>query len=150
MGRHILMICTSGTSAYEALESVQDLEQNPSDSQILEAIFSDPPKRFDYNERLAAIEIMKAPYGNQSIMTSADFGVSHKFPSAETQTILRWLSDVIQKKVAEVDELRIVILPSKDQKSILTANITATYIQHLQPLFPKIKLSCKRENIIPL
>ena len=149
MGRHILMICTSGTSA-TALPSVQSLAPEPSDEEILAAVFADPPQRKDYDKRLEAIKIMKAPYENQNIMTSPDFSSSHKFPSAEMQTVLRWLSDVIQKKVAEVDELRIIILPSQDSNSILTAKVTAVCLQHLQPLFPKIKLVCSRENIIPL
>ena len=147
MGRQIFMICTSGTSAVTGLASVKallSLPQPVTDQQIINAVLESPPQDSrDYNERMAAIEVMKAPSAN----THADFGTSYKFPSAELQTILRWL-----RESPDVDELRVTLLPSQDPKSILTANVTAVCLQLLQPLFPNVKLTFSRSNpgIIPL
>ena len=148
MGRQIFMICTSGTSAVTGLASVKALLSTPvtsiTDKQIINAILETPQQASrDYNERMAAIEIMKAP--SASIHT--DFGASEKFPSAELQTILRWL-----RESPDVDELRITLLPSQDPKSILTANVTAVCLKILQPLFPNVKFIFSRSypGIIPL
>ena len=112
MGRQIFMICTSGTSAFTGLASVKALLSLPqpiTDQQIINAILESPPQDSrDYKERITAIEVMKAPSAN----THADFGASYKFPSAELQTILRWL-----RESPDVDELRVTLLPSQDPKS---------------------------------
>ena len=147
MGRRILMICTSGTSAVSGLKSVSALlssHQPITDQQIKSAILEDPPENSrDYHERMSAIGLMKS----QSLQTDLDFGASYKFPSAEVQTILRWLSEA-----KEIEELRIILLPSHDERSILTANVTVICLQTLQHLFPNTKFICSRDTsgIIPL
>ncbi|MBQ3457286.1 MAG: hypothetical protein IJG36_12680 [Synergistaceae bacterium] len=59
MGRHILMICTSGTSAVTSLPSVEALLSNfesLSDEQIMNAVLNIEGSR-DYNKRLKAISL---------------------------------------------------------------------------------------------
>ena len=140
------MICPSGTSAVTGLASVKALlssTMTPTDQQIKDAVLEPPPQDSrDYNERIAAIEIMKAP-SEKIFANNANFGASERFPSAELQTILRWL-----RGSPDVDELRVILLPSKDSKSILTAKVTAVCLQILKPLFPKVKFS--DSEIIPL
>ncbi len=153
MGRHILMICTSGTSAVSSLPSISALlseSQALTDAQIMEAVLNPEGSR-DYEDRLPAVELMKNPEEYKDVLRDSNFGTLYKFPSAEIQTILRWISDTIQGKVSEVDELRIIMLPSQDTKSILTSHVTAVCLNRLTPLFRNIKLSITREiSIIPL
>ena len=147
MGRNVLMICTSGTSAVTSLPSVKRLPNSPSDEMILDALLN-PEGCSDYADRLPAVELMKNPESFGDIIRNPDFGSSFKFPSAEVQTIMRWLSDTLQGKAPEVDELRIIMLPSEDPRSKLTAKVTAVCLNHLRPLFSEIKLICSA--IIPL
>ncbi|MBR0247613.1 MAG: hypothetical protein IJQ70_01435 [Synergistaceae bacterium] len=154
MGRHILMICTSGTSAVTSLPSVKRLLDSPpplTDEKIIEAVLNPEGSR-DYADRLSGVELMKNPESFGDIIRDPKFGSSFKFPSAEVQTIMRWLSDTVQGKAPEVDELRIIMLPSEDPKSILTSEITTVCLNHLRPLFSEIKLICSRDSsaIIPL
>ena len=154
MGRHILMICTSGTSAVTSLPSVKDLlkESKPlTDEQIMNAVLNPAGSR-DYEDRLPAVELMKNPEKYKDVLRDSNFGTMYKFPSAEIQTILRWISDMIQGKASGADELRIIMLPSQDPRSILTSHVTAVCLNRLTPLFRNIKLSISRksESIIPL
>lgn len=148
------MICTSGTSAVMSLPSVKALLDSPSpmtDEQIMKAALNTEGSR-DSKERASAVELMNNPERYSSVLKSTDFGTLYKFPSAEIQTILRWISDTLQGKVSEVDELRIIMLPSKDPRSIITSHVTAVCLNHLKPLFRDIKLNISRESssIIPL
>ncbi len=154
MGRHILMICTSGTSAVTSLPSVKDLlkESKPlTDEQIMNAVLNPAGSR-DYEDRLPAVELMKNPEKYKDVLRDSNFGTMYKFPSAESQTILRWISDMIQGKASGADELRIIMLPSQDSESILTSHVTAVCLSRLTPLFRNIKLIISRESesIIPL
>ena len=148
------MICTSGTSAVTSLPSVAYLRETfltLTDDQILNAALNPEGSR-DFKDRLSAVELMKNPEGYKNILSDPNFGTSYKFPSAEIQTILRWISDTIQGKAQGVDELRIVLLPSEDEKSILTSHVTAVCLNRLSPLFGSIKLNISRgsASIIPL
>ena len=140
MSRHILMICTTGKSAsylrrdYEAL--------NDSDtSSILQAILhctQNNPKR------AAMIAIMSDPQAFADAMKDEKFGTAHLFPTAETQTLLRWLQD----KAHEISQLRIIMLPSQDRDSILTARTAIICLERLHPLYPSTKII--DGGIIPL
>ena len=154
LGRHILVICTSGTSAVTSLPSIKALLDSPSpltDAQILKAALNIEGSR-DSKDRASAVELMSSPERYSHILSGQDFGTSYKFPTAEIQTILRWISDTIQGKASAVDELRIVMLPSEDPKSILTSHVTAVCLNQLKPLFSNIKLNICRDgsSIIPL
>ena len=158
------MICTSGTSAlyvqsiielmaYLAQQSAEkkvtseDIKK-VTDEQIIKAVLNESKK-----ERLPAVELIKNPESHINVLRDSDFGTLYKlFPCAEIQTILRWISDTLQGKVSEVDELRIIMLPSKDSRSIMTSHVTAVCLNQLKPLFRNIKLNISREDssIIPL
>ena len=147
------MICTSGTSAVTSLPSVKRLLDSPplTEEKIMEAMLNPEGSR-DYADRLSGVELMKNPESFGDIIRDPQFGSSFKFPSAEVQTIMRWISDTVQGKAPEVDELRIIMLPSEDPKSILTSEITAVCLNRLRQLFSGIKLICSRDSsaIIPL
>ncbi len=95
---------------------------------------------------------MKNPEKYKNILADSDFVKSYIFPSAEAQTVLRWLSNVIKGKAKEVDEMRVVMLPTKTEASELTAHAGVVCLNHLKPLYGKIKLHCSRDSsgIIPL
>ena len=147
------MICTSGTSAVTSLPSVKALcgdIASLTDEQILNAVLNTEGSR-DYESRLPAVDLMKNPDKYNNVLRDSKFGTMYKFPSAEIQTILRWISDINQGRVSAVDELRIIMLPSEDPKSILTSHVTAVCLNQLTPLFSNIKLNISRESsIIPL
>lgn len=153
MGRHVLMICTSGTSAVTSLPGVKALSGDSnalSDEQIMNAVLN-PEGCRDYESRLPAVELMKNPEEYKDVLKDSDFGTIYKFPSAEIQTILRWISDTIQGRTSEADELRIIMLPSQDPKSILTSHVTAVCLNRLTPIFRNIKLNINRDvSVIPL
>lgn len=171
MGRHILMICTSGTSAIAPFPKLQTFlgerltreqekipeiiaEQiekvtNLTDEQIFEAVLSSDVKE---KERQNVAAVMTDPEKYKDVLNAPDFVTSYIFPSAEAQTILRWLSNVMKGEAEEVDEVRIVMLPTKTGTSALTAHVGVVCLNHLKPLYGKIKVHCSRDSsgIIPL
>ena len=75
MGRHVLMICTSGTSAVTSLPSVKALSGDPnalSDEQIMNAVLN-PEGCRDYEARLSAVELMKNPEEYKDVLRDSDF-----------------------------------------------------------------------------
>ena len=154
MGRKILMICTSGTSAYKSLPSVQALLKinSPTEQEILGAVLNPAGVKYDIEKRVKAAELIKNPELYENILELSDFGSKFLFPSAEVQTILRWLGDTIQGSIEAVDELRVVMLPSEDEESILTSQVTVVTLNKLNPIFKGIKLKCSRDKlgIMPL
>ena len=154
MGRHILMICTSGTSAVSSLPCVKALLKDYktlTDEQIMSALLN-PEGSKDYEDRLPAVDLMKNPDEYKNVLADSNFVKSYIFPSAEAQTVLRWLSNVIKGKAEEVDEVRVVMLPTRTDASELTAHAGVVCLNHLKPLYGKIKLHCSRDSsgIIPL
>ena len=154
MGRHILMICTSGTSSVSSLPSVKALLGEPqplTDEQIMTALLKPEGSR-DYQDRLPAVELMKNPESRKNALADSDFVRSYIFPSAEAQTVLRWLSSVIKGEAEEVDEVRVVMLPTETKASELNAHAGVVCLNHLKPLYGKIKVHCSRDSsgIIPL
>ena len=144
------MICTSGTSAVSSLPSVKALaveSQVWNDEQIMKAVLN-PEGARDYQERLPAVELMSNPDNYINVLKDSNFGTLYKFPSTEIQTILRWISDTMQGRASEVDELRIILLPSKDIKSILTSHVTAVCLKKLTPIFNNIKVNISK--ILPI
>ena len=89
------------------------------------------------------INLMKNPQAHSDAMSSPDFGSSFFFPSAEAQTILRWL----QHHSQEISQLRILFLPSESPDSILTARAASICLHRLQPLYPNITLDCSFEPL---
>ena len=165
------MICTSGTSAITPFPKLQtflgerltrEQEKIPeiiaeqiekvtslTDKQILEAVLSSDVKE---KERQNAAGVMIDPEKYKDVLNAPDFVTSYIFPSAEAQTILRWLSNVMKGEAEEVDEVRIVMLPTETGTSALTAHAGVVCLNHLKPLYGKIKLHCSRDSsgIIPL
>ena len=134
------MICTSGTSAVTSLPSVKELlkESNPpTDEQILNAVLNPEGSR-DYEARMPAAELMKNPEKYKDVLRDSDFVKSYIFPSAESQTVLRWLSNVIKGKEEKVDEVRVVMLPTKTKASELTAHAGVVCLNHLRPLYGNV------------
>ena len=148
MGRKILMICTSGTSACTSLPSVQALVKidAPTEQQILESFSRLDGAQGNIEKRAKAAELIKSPKLYENILESSDFGNEFLFPSAEAQTILRWLNDTICGTVEAVDELRIVMLPSEYKGAILNSNITVLTLNKLTPLLKNIKLKCSCDS----
>ena len=105
MGREILMICTTGTSA-SYLRSCETLDDSDNAS-ILHAILSIPGRN---SERVPMIELMSDPPGHHDAMTDKNFGNSQFFPSAEAQTILRWLKD----KAHDIVSIETPVVPDRD------------------------------------
>lgn len=154
MGRHILMICTSGTSAVTSLPSVKALSgdiNSLGDEQIMSALLNPEGSR-DYEDRLPAVELMKNPDEHKDALRDSNFVTSYIFPSAESQTVLRWLSSVMKGESEEVDEVRVVMLPTNTRASELTAHAGVVCLNHLKPLYGKIQVHCSRDSsgIIPL
>ena len=148
------MICTSGTSAVTSLPSVKELlkESNPpTDEQILNAVLNPEGSR-DYEARMPAAELMKNPEKYKDVLRDSDFVKSYIFPSAESQTVLRWLSNVIKGKEEKVDEVRVVMLPTKTKASELTAHAGVVCLNHLRPLYGNIKVHCSSNSsgIVPV
>ena len=125
------MICTAGTSSGRL---------NGSAASIMDAVMNPEDKN-----RLSAAEIIRNPEKNKDIFMSDNFGKGCKFPSAELQTILKWL----RKNLNDIDTLRVILLPSNEYASKITAQVTALCLQRLKPLFPSVKLIDDAE-IIPL
>lgn len=157
MGRKILMICTSGTSACnESLPHVQSLLgiETLTEQQIIDAVLKpeSTERKKDIETRRNAAKLIENPKFYENVLERPDFGSEFLFPSAEAQTILRWLGDTMRGTAEAVDELRVVMLPSEDKKSILTANVTVVTLNKLTPLFKNIKLKCSRDSggIMPL
>ena len=148
------MICTSGTSAVTSLPSVKDLlkeSKSPTDDQIMNAVLNPVGSR-DYEDRLTAVELMKNPEKYNDVLSAPDFVKSYIFPSAEAQTVLRWLSHAVKSEAEEVDEVRVVMLPTETKESELTAHVGVVCLNNLKPLYGKIKVHCSRDSsgIIPL
>ncbi len=162
MVRQVLMICTVGTSltgpgdvsrAFEEGETLESLLATSSDEPLLKFILrrSNPHEK---EKREKALKLLKAPSSSPDVMRQENFGGDYNFPGAETQTILRWLSDNMQKGKDEanrIEQLRIVFLPSEDPASMLTAHAACVSLTRLKELFPNTTLECSRVNgIMPL
>ena len=155
MGRKVLMICTSGTSAYAAykqgfLSISPELETIP-EEEIWKVLFSSTNLR-EQERRTRAAELMLQPEKHENALLDPDFGSKYLFPSAELQTILRWISDMMQGKTGKTDELRIVMLPSQAPDSGITAKVTVLCLKKIAPLLKGITLDCSDgpDGIVPL
>ena len=145
------MICTSGTSAYAAYKSLQTLPESANEEMIWDAVLNDKEVR-EPEKRKRASELMLHPEEHKHALSDSDFGTEYIFPSAEVQTILRWISDAAQGKVEKTDRLRIVLLPSEDPRSIITSKVTVICLNKMAPLFADLHLTCSGDQtgIIPL
>ena len=162
MGRQVLMICTVGTSLtgpgdvsrlLTGDETVEKLLDASDDAPLLDFILR-CDKSYDKKKREHALKLLNDPASFSDALKEENFGSAYNFPGAETQTILRWLSDNMQKGKDETDRierLRLVLLPSEDKASLLTAHATCVSLMHLRGLFPNTTLECNRtEKIMPL
>ena len=165
MGRQVLMICTVGTSltgtaeisklltGNETLGSLLDVsDDGPLWDFTLRRSYPSAHKNHDARER--ALELMKNVPAFADAMLEESFGDTYNFPGAETQTVLRWLSDTMQNGKSEADRierLHLVLLPSEDEASRLTAHATCVSLTRLKALFPNTTLECSRiDGIMPL
>ena len=138
------MICTVGTSSVTSIKAVKALLGSQySHDEISAAILSDPEGSRDYELRAAAVDLMKHPENYENVLKCSGFGADFIFPSAEVQTIMRWLSET-----ENIDELRIIFIPSQTEASILNAKVSIICLEKLHAIFHAIKLTCN--EIIPL
>ena len=95
-----------------------------------------PPDRERVYKLMRAEKILEIPKNFENC----------KFPTGETQTIIRWLNE------NEISSLRVILLPSETEISKLNAHATCVCIEKLKYLFPNtnIILSRKPDAIIPL
>lgn len=162
MGRQVLMICTVGTSLVgpgdvsrllEGGETVESLLDVSSDAPLMKFILR-RGHPYEKEKRERALKLLRDPAASPGVMREEDFGGAHNFPGAETQTILRWLSDHMQNEKGEADgieRLRLVFLPSEDIQSKLTAHAACVSLTRLKGLFPETALECSRvDGIMPL
>ena len=164
MGRNVRVICTVGTSLLgghkvsdvllksNAPYSEKDLYDPDSDAPLLDFIqniFRFDEKGIPEDREKFYRLLRKIPS-----MTDAELsGVSMKFegcrfPTAETQTIIRWLGE----QGENISRLRVILLPSRTPVSELNAHAACVCIGRLKRLFPNTEIIYSRESdtIIPL
>ena len=99
-----------------------------------------------------------------------NFSTNYNFPSAETQTILRWLNVANRDDNPDkrIEFLHVILMPSEDtlqrkkdangiekekidRKSRITARAACAYLNHLKRLFPTTELVCEwGKDILPV
>ena len=147
--KHVRMICTVGTSLGYRDEGGENLLQEMSegrDSRLSEwmkkrAAEEDARQKQENpnfkRSRLKAIELLDLQNLPQT------FG-EFTFPTAEIQTLVHWLKDNRE----QVETLHVVLLPSEDVPSRLTAHAARIYLNKAQHLFPT-RIQCGLEDILP-
>lgn len=147
--KHVRMICTVGTSLNYRSEDGKNLLQDDKnnekllqeseqgrDSPLCELMRTGAKGN---SSRLKAIELLES----QALPQTFDDFI---FPTAEIQTLVHWLKDN-QEKVAT---LHVVLLPSEDVTSKLTAHAARIYLNAVQRLFPNTRIQCGLEDIHPI
>ena len=180
MGRRVRMICTVGTSLVgphsitKFLEDPQEMDESMTEAYFSaienEHIFWDamidegkrgchyPPTHKNYEARERTLRLMREINNLKEhdlrIMYDENFGTSYDFPTAETQTILRWLSAAMRDKDPGnwVECIHPIFLPSQDAPSKMTAHASCICLDRLKVLFKGTDLIYSRaeDGIIPL
>ncbi len=148
--KHVRMICTVGTSlnyrgedSKSLLQELKDGRDSRLDEWMRKRAAEEDARQKNVNpdsrhSRLKAIELLDSPTLPQ---TCDDF----IFPTAEIQTLVHWLKDNREK----VETLHVVLLPSEDARSRLTAHAARIYLNAARRLFPT-KIQCSLEDIRPI
>ena len=145
--KHVRMICTVGTSlGYRCNDGKSLLQDDKNNKKLLQE--SEQGRDSPLCElmrtgatgilpRLKTIELLES----QALPQTFD---NFKFPTAEIQTLVHWLKDNRE----QVETLHVVLLPSENVKSRLTAHAARIYLNAAQHLFPT-KIQCGPEDIRP-
>ena len=154
MGRQVLMICTVGTSLM-GRNKIPDVLSKSNAAYDEKALF-DP----DCDDALLDF-MQNIPQPDKELrenvfrmMRNPEMGTLDlkdcKFPNAETETLIRWLKE--DDNGRNVSKLSLVLLPSKDKGSILTAHATCVCLKRLMSQMPDRELICDRgpDGIRPL
>lgn len=147
--KHVRMICTVGTSLNYRREDGKNLLQDDKDN---EKLLQESEQGRDSPlcelmrtgatgnaSRRKAIELLDSP----TLPRAFDDFI---FPTAEIQTLVHWLKDNQEK----VETLHVVLLPSEDVNSKLTAHAARIYLNAVQRLFPNTRIQCDLEDIHPI
>ena len=144
------MICTVGTSlgcskaeGKSLLQELKDGRDSRLDEWMRKRAAEEDAKQKaakpdSQNSRLKAIELLDF----QNLPQTFD---NFTFPTAEIQTLVHWLKDNREK----VETLHVVLLPSEDVPSRLTAHAARIYLNKAQHLFPT-KIQCGLGDIRPI
>lgn len=145
--KHVRMICTVGTSFnYRCNDGKNLLWDNKNNEKLLQESEGglDSPLcelmrtgAMGNPRRLKAIELLDSQVLPQ---TFDEF----TFPTAEIQTLVHWLKDNRE----QIETLHVVLLPSEDVPSRLTAHAARIYLNAAQHLFPT-RIQCGLEDILP-
>ena len=164
MGRNVFMICTVRTSLLQG-HKIDDVISKSNAAYSIEALYdpkSDEPIldfiqnifRFDEKgippDREKVYKLLRdVPQMPETELEQVSFD-GCRFPTAEMQTIIRWLAE--NRKNKNVSRLRIVLLPSKTPVSELNAHAACVCINRLSRIFPDTEIICSRQpdTIIPL
>ena len=148
--KHVRMICTVGTSlnyrgedSKSLLQELKDGRDSRLDEWMRKRAAEEDAKQKaakpdSQNSRLKAIELLDF----QNLPQTFD---NFTFPTAEIQTLVHWLKDNREK----VETLHVVLLPSEDVPSRLTAHAARIYLNKAQHLFPT-KIQCGLGDIRPI
>lgn len=160
MGRRIKVLCTVGTSICSAFV-IEELEKlNPSlfderilsssDDELLLQLKGETYKKIP--ARVNAAELISYVSSNEIDENERDrylvsfceyegYDKKYIFPTAESQTLIRWLSEnALQYKRNDIEEseriesIHLVLLPSEDAKSRLTAAMTCAVLNCLKSI----------------
>ena len=146
--KHVRMICTVGTSLNYRSEDGKSLLQDEDSEKLLQESEQDRDSPLDKlmrtgamgnASRRKAIELLDSP----TLPRAFDDFI---FPTAEIQTLVHWLKDNQEK----VETLHVVLLPSEDVNSKLTAHAARIYLNAVQRLFPNTRIQCGLEDIHPI
>ena len=145
--KHVRMICTVGTSFnYRCNDGKNLLWDNKNNEKLLQESEGglDSPLyelmrtgAMGNPRRLKAIELLDS----QALPQTFD---EFTFPTAEIQTLVHWLKDNRE----QIETLHVVLLPSEDVPSRLTAHAARIYLNAAQHLFPA-RIQCGLEDILP-
>ncbi|CAM1379208.1 hypothetical protein FF3_00898 [Fretibacterium fastidiosum] len=145
--KHVRMICTVGTSFnYRCNDGKNLLWDNKNNEKLLQESEGglDSPLcelmrtgAMGNPRRLKAIELLDS----QALPQTFD---EFTFPTAEIQTLVHWLKDNRE----QIETLHVVLLPSEDVPSRLTAHAARIYLNAAQHLFPT-RIQCGLEDILP-
>ena len=151
--KHVRMICTVGASlnySYKGKDDKVDkklLQDDKNNEEMLQELKDGRNCRLyrlmrtgaeGNTPRFKAIELLES----QDLPPTFD---GFMFPTAEIQTLVHWLKDNREK----VETLHVVLLPSEDVKSKLTAHAARIYLNRAQHLF-RTKIQCGLEDIHPI
>ena len=136
--RSVRMICTVGTSLLGNLDVCPSpaLNINSAADAILNFIKTNAKKGREKSLNQDDLSCFIARNPDYDKIT---------FPSAEIQTLMRWLRD----NMNNLEKLRIILLPSEKEDSIITAFAACAYINKFKNLFKDIDITCEKQDIIP-